>query len=158
MATKKKGGQAPKASPPWTKTRDDIFFAELSEVCNVAAASRAAGFPDGQSAYHRKARDPEFRRRYEAAVEESYSRLELEMLERARFGDNRPAPANASAAKLREIPTALGLSLLRLHASRKKGIAAPAPAPVHRPLKGAKLRAALEMRLSEINRRLGGDG
>lgn len=157
MAIKKQAAGAPKGNPSWTKKSLDVFFAELSAFCNVAAASRAAGFPDGSSAYDKKNRDPAFRARYDAAIEESYSRLELEMLERARFGENRPAPANAAEARLRAVPTALGLSLLRLHASRRKGAAQP-PAPVHRPLKGAKLRAALEARLSEINRRLGGNG
>lgn len=145
------------ATPKWTKTREDIFFAELSEVCNVAAAARAAGFPDGESAYHRKDRDPEFRVRYYAAIDESYDRLELEMLERGRFGEDRPADAGESSSRLRAIPTGLALSLLKLHAQRRRGREEAAP-PKRRPLRGKALRDRLEAELSAINRRLGGNG
>jgi hypothetical protein len=80
--------------------------------------------------------------------------LEIEMLERARLGDNRPPPASAAEARNRELPTRLGLQLLRLHRSQVKGRSPSA----QRPMRGEKLRDELEKRLSEINRRLGGAG
>jgi hypothetical protein len=138
----------------WTAERQEIFFRELAELCNVAAAARLAGFEDGEPAYREKDRNPAFRARYEAAVTEGYSRLELEMLERSRFGEDRPKSAGKSGERLRQVPTALALSLLRLHNGKVKGTAPT----TRRPMRGAKLRSELEARLSEINRRLGGKG
>lgn len=152
-------GGAEEKAPGWTKQRLETFFSELAQLCNVAAAARAAGFDDGKPAYRRKARNAAFRARYEAAIAEGYQRLELEMLERSRFGENRAPSEGEAGPRLREIPTALGLALLKLHAGRARGGAAAAPAaPVRRPLRGAKLRDAIEARLADLNRRLGGEG
>ena len=151
-----KGTEAPEPAQKlkWTAERQEIFFRELAELCNAAAAARKAGFQDGEPAYKEKEKNPAFRARYEAAVAEGYSRLELEMLERSRFGEDRPADAGRSGERLRQVPTALALSLLRLHNGKVKGTA-----PTNRrPMRGAKLRDELEARLSEINRRLGGKG
>ncbi len=146
------------AGPSWTKQAEDIFFVELAGLCNVAAASRAAGFPDGASAYRRKDRDPDFRARYDRAIDESYDRLELEMLERGRFGENRPDEAGESPPRLRQVPTALALSLLKMHAGRRRGGRAEEALPGRRPLRGKALRDRIEAQLAEINRRLGGEG
>ncbi|HEV2080288.1 MAG TPA: hypothetical protein VGR19_10405 [Allosphingosinicella sp.] len=124
-APAKKKAQAPEPVQKlkWTAERQEIFFRELAELCNVAAAARAAGFEDGEPAYKEKDKNPAFRARYEAAVAEGYSRLELEMLERSRFGEDRPADAGKSGERLRQVPTALALSLLRLHNGKVKGTA-----------------------------------
>jgi hypothetical protein len=76
------------------------------------------------------------------------------MLERSRFGDDRPPPASETEKKLREVPTSLGLQLLKMHQGQVRGRAPSA----QRPMRGAKLRDELEARLSEISRRLGGIG
>ena len=138
----------------WTAERQEIFFRELAELCNVAAAARKAGFEDGEPAYREKAKNAAFGVRYEAAVAEGYSRLELEMLERSRFGEDRPKDAGQSSERLRQIPTAMAMSLLKLHHSKVRGT----PPTARRPLRGARLRDELEARLAEINRRLGGNG
>ena len=149
--------EAAKKSVPvqWTKEKRDVFFTVLSELCNVTAAAKAAGFDDSHSVYRQKAKDADFRARFEAAVGEGYARLELEMLERGRFGEDRPPDAGTSNERLRQIPTALAMSLLKLHQSGNRG---KAPAAAQRPMRGAKLKDELEARLSEINRRLGGEG
>ena len=140
---------------PWTKEKEEIFFRELSMVCNVTAALRAARMVRAsRKLYKRKTRDPEFRAAWEEAIGESYGMLELEMLERGRHGDDRPPPKTEAEKRLREIPTALALNLLRLHRSQVKGRMPSA----QRPMRGQKLRDALEKRLSEIGRRLGGIG
>lgn len=82
MATGK--GQPKKAAAgkagAWTAAQEEIFFAELATVCNVAAALRAAGVTgDGRSVY-RLRRSPEFRAKWDVAIAESYALLELEML------------------------------------------------------------------------------
>ena len=138
----------------WTNERREIFFSELAEVCNVTAAALKAGFSDPKSVYRQKNSDPEFKARFEAAVCEGYARLELEMLERGRFGEDRPQEVGTSGERQRQIPTALAMSLLKLHQSGMRG---KAPA-VRRPMRGAKLKDELEARLAEISRRLGGNG
>ena len=139
----------------WTKAKEEIFFRELAMVCNVTSALRAAGMLSASSkVYDRRKRDPEFRAAWDEAIVESYAMLELEMLERGRLGDTRPPPVSTAEERNREIPTGLGLNLLRLHRAHVKG---KAPA-AQRPMRGAKLRDDLEKRLSEINRRLGGAG
>lgn len=149
------GKGAAAKSGQWTKAKDEIFFRELAMVCNVTAALRAAGMlRQSSKVYDRRKRDPEFRASWDEAIGESYAMLELEMLERGRLGDTRPPPASKAEARLREIPTALGLQLLRLHRSQVKGRMPSA----QRPMRGEKLRDELEKRLSEISRRLGGVG
>ena len=150
-----KGGRGKAKQGQWTKEKEETFFRELAMVCNVTAALSAAGMVRrGGSVYDRRKRDPEFRTAWDEAICESYAMLELEMLERGRFGDNRPPPKSEAEKKLREIPTGLGLSLLKMHAGRVRGRSPSA----QRPMRGAKLRDELEARLSEISRRLGGIG
>jgi hypothetical protein len=144
-AAKGRGGKAKQGQ--WTKEKEEKFFRELAMVCNVTAALRAAGMMrSGGSVYDRRKRDPEFKTAWDEAICESYALLELEMLERGRFGDNRPPPKSETEKRLREIPTALGLSLLKIHAGRVRGRSPSA----QRPMRGAKLRDELEARLSVI--------
>ena len=156
---KRKGGQRAK-SIGWTAERKDIFFGELAELCNVSAAARAVGYSESKPVYEKKKRDPDFAARWEEAVCEGVSRLELELLERARFGENRPADAGISGERQREIPTALALQLLKLHQPRLKAHAeAAARRAAPRPARGRlSLRAEIEAKLSELNRRFGGEG
>ena len=154
MAGKKGTGKSRKAAAPrWTAAAEEAFFAELAAVCNVAAAARAAGFEDTRKVYGRRRGEPEFRRRWEEAIAESYAMLELEMLERGRLGADRPPPANAIEARQREIPSSLALQLLKMHQGRMRALAPGAM----RPMRGEKLRDELAARLAEIARRLGGE-
>ncbi len=137
------------------KAKDEIFFRELAMVCNVRAALKAAGMARQSSqVYDRRKRDPEFRCKWDGAVDESYAMLELEMLERGRHGDNRPAPATEAEKRLRELSDRQAMQLLRQHKSQVKGLQPHA----QRPLRGEKLRSTLEKKLAEISRRLGGIG
>jgi hypothetical protein len=155
--TSRGGGAGRKKDASWTKATEEIFFIELANICNVAAAARAAGFEDGAAAYKRKHRNAEFRTRYYAAIDEGYDRLELEMLERSRFGENRPADVGEADARQRAVPTPLALQLLKQHAAHRRARPEAAPA-ARRPLRGKALRDRLEATLAEINRRLGGNG
>lgn len=136
------------------KAKEEIFFRELATVCNVSAALKAAGMLRGANVYDRRKRDPEFRALWDEAIGESYAMLELEMLARGRHGEDRPAPASETEKRLRELSDRQALHLLRLHKSGVKGRAPSA----QRPMRGEKLRDALEKRLAEISRRLGGIG
>jgi hypothetical protein len=152
---KKGGKRAAAVAAAKRQGKEDLFFAELAMVCNVSAALSKAGMTRQSSeVYRRRLRDPEFRARWDEAVGESYAMLELEMLARGRHGEDRPAPKNEAERRVRELTDAQALNLLRLHKSGVKGRAPHA----QRPMRGEKLAGAIEQRLSEISRRLGGIG
>jgi hypothetical protein len=169
-APKRSAAARPKAAKgkaaklkPWKKAKQEIFFRELATFCNVSSALRSAGLMSQSSTvYERRRTDPVFRSRWQKAIEQSYALLELEMLERGRFGDNRPEPQTEVEKRLRNVPTALGLQLLRLHqaAAKSRAAAAPAAAAVRRITRqrARALRSELERMLSELNRRMGGEG
>ena len=156
MADKKKPTKSARArAEERQREKDETFFAELAMVCNVTAALKAAKMTKQSGAvYTRRKRDPEYRARWDEAIGESYAMLELEMLERSRHGDNRPPPKTEVERRLRELTDKQALALLRQHKSGVKGQQPHA----QRPFRGEKLRDALEKRLSEISRRLGGIG
>lgn len=147
------------------KDRYAIFFRELSILCNVSSALRKAGLTSQSgNVYERLGTDPAFLARWNAAIARSYALLELEMLERQRFGDNRPAPKTEVEKRLRAVPTGQALQLLKLHQSRAARIAAAAPPPPpparRRPdrRRAREIRLEVERMLSEFNRRMGGEG
>jgi hypothetical protein len=160
----RKAGKSTKAGlrAPWTKDKEEIFFRELTMVCNVSSALRKAGLMSHSArVYDRRRQDARFRAQWDEAIAESYALLELEMLERARFGDSRPKPRTEVEKKLRAIPDSLGLQLLKLYQARVKGGAAPGSARREPPLtraRGMALRRELEAMLSDFNRRMGGNG
>jgi hypothetical protein len=116
-------------------------------------------FRRSSEVYDRRRDDFHFRTRWEAAVDDGYALLDLEMLERARFGNNRPPPATEVEKRLREVPTALGLQLLKLYHARKAKTPPPAPASAAaKRIDGAALRREFDAMLSDFNRRMGGNG
>lgn len=150
----------------WTKPKEAVFFRELAMVCNVSAALRKAKLSGSSSlAYERRKTDARFRAAWEEAIDQSYAMLHLEMLERARFGDDRPPPRTEAEQRLRAVPTALALQLLKLYESR---VRARGPAPARGARAGeeprltrerrAELRREFDAMLSDFNRRMGGQG
>ena len=162
QAAGKKAGRAKSSQVRWPKEKEAIFFRELSIVCNVAAALRAAGLVRHKNDIYARRSEPAFRARWEEALAESRVLMALELHERARFGDQRPEPANEIEVKLRAVPTALALQLLKLYEGRaaKAAAASAAAAPVARrdPERRRALRRELLDRLAEFNRRMGGEG
>jgi len=150
---------APARPTRWPKEKEAIFFRELAIVCNVSAALRTAGLLRRSRDVYDRRSDTAFRARWEEALAESRVLMSLELHERARFGDNRPAPANEIEAKLRAVPTGLAMQLLKLYEGRAAKVAAAAQ-PVRRrdPERRRALRRELMERLAEFNRRMGGDG
>jgi hypothetical protein len=147
--------------PKWTAEKERIFFRELTIVCNVSAALRAAGMlRASREVYEKRKTDARFRAAWDEALAESRSLLELEMHERARFGDDRPEPQSEVEEKLRAVPTGLAMQLLKLYQGRtaRSGAAAPVPPRRRDPALRRALRRELEARLSEFNRRMGGNG
>ncbi len=163
---KPRPARKPKPKPAgaikWTKEKEADFFRELAMVCNVRSALRKAKLMGCSSlAYERRKTDARFRAAWDEAIDQSYAMLELEMLERVRFGDDRPPPETEAEKRLRAIPTALALQLLKLYENRVKArSAAPAARIATRPdrARGEALRRQLEQMLSDFNRRMGGNG
>jgi hypothetical protein len=152
---------ARKPAIKWTKEKEAIFFRELAMICNVSSALRKARLTGCSSlAYERRKTDSRFRAAWEEAIDQSYAMLELEMLERARFGDDRPPPATEAEKRLRAIPTSLALQLVKLYETRVKSrSAAPAKATAWLTQeRGDALRKRIEQKLSDFNRRMGGRG
>lgn len=145
----------------WPKDKEATFFRELAIVCNVTAALKAAGLLRRSRDIYEQRADPAFRARWEEALAESRVLMALELHERARFGEQRPEPANEIEAKLRAVPTALAMQLLKLYEGRAaKAAAGAAAVPVARrdPERRRALRRALLERLAAFNRRMGGEG
>ena len=63
----------------------DTFIAALGDTSNIRSAARAADI-DPSRAYRRRRDDPDFARRWFAALCEGYDNLEMELLHRLRIG------------------------------------------------------------------------
>jgi hypothetical protein len=146
---------------PSKKAKLTIFFRELSMLCNVSEALRRAGLKGQSSAvYDMRRTDAAFRSRWEDAFCESFAMLELEMLERSRFGEDRPAPKTDVEKRLRQVSTRQAMQLLKLYNDRVKAraaVAPPAPRRMNRQQARA-IRVELDRMLSDFNRRMGGEG
>lgn len=66
----------------WTPRTEARFLAALASCCNVAAACRAVGLSQA-AAYNHYHRWPDFAKRWDAALEEGYVRLEMALFEAA---------------------------------------------------------------------------
>ena len=77
----RKGQQETKLSPTWRVE----FLEVLAETSNVSEACRKTGAEKSYAYKHRR-EDPDFRRKWGAALLEGYEHLEMETLQRLRFG------------------------------------------------------------------------
>lgn len=123
----------------WDPATEDRFIATLQATCNVRASCKAAGMWPPSAYAHRK-RWPSFERRWDAAVEESYMRIELGLLEN---GGNmfsareRPPEIDMPPMRVDE-----ALQLLRLHKSAPRGIGVM-PAKPRVPMSADELRGVI---------------
>jgi len=149
-----------KPAKAWPKDKEAIFFRELGIVCDLGAALKAAGLSRRAGEVPERLKsDPVFLAKWNAALAAGYALLDLEMLGRVRFGDQRPQPESEAEKKLRQVPNSVALQLLRLYHSRmKSGPAAPAGARMPRLLNAREIRKRLEAKLADWNRRMGGNG
>lgn len=153
------GPKPDKAAKAWSKDKEAAFFRKLGLLSDLGRALQEAGLPtDASEVQQRLETDPQFRARWSAALAAGYALLELEMQARAR-NDKRPAPKSALEKKLRAVPNSIALQLLKLHHGRLKGQAGNGAAPQARPLLNAReVRKRLQAKLSDFNRRMGGEG
>lgn len=124
----------------WTLQRQADFLAHLAASCNVRASAAKVGMSE-QGVYKLRLRSALFRDAFDTARDEGYVRLELLLMARAIDGDD-------------ESSVKLTLTLMAQHQARKKQ--EPRPAEIQRDL--AEERRRVEAKLSEMNKRMGGDG
>ena len=102
----------------WSRT----FLAELANTSNVSAAARAARISTAK-AYEARRTNAEFNRKWFVALCEGYDNLEMDLLQRLRIGELKPA---AGAKKgVRTYDNATALRLLAAHresAARQRAI------------------------------------
>jgi hypothetical protein len=147
--------------PPkgWPKDKEAVFFRELGIVCDLGSALKSAGLTRRASEVQERLKtDPGFLAQWNASLHASYALLDLEMLGRVRFGDQRPEPTTAAEKKLREVPNSVALQLLKHYHARIKGQPGSAGAPPQRRLNAREVRKRLEAKLADFNRRMGGEG
>jgi hypothetical protein len=150
-----------RAAKAWPKDKEAIFFRELGVVCDLGAALKAAGLARrSREVTERLKTDPHFLGQWNAAMTASCALLNLEMLGRVRFGDQRPEPGTEAERKLRAVPNSVALQLLKLHQARAKGQdgGGGAPPRARTRLEARELRKRLDAKLSDFNRRMGGEG
>lgn len=97
-----------KAASNWSR----MFLSELAVTSNVSAAARAAGIATA-TAYEARRNDPEFNRKWQAALCEGYDHLELELLHRLRTGNVKPA--SGARRGVRSFDNATAFRLLSVH-------------------------------------------
>lgn len=99
----------------WTRAKEDLFLATLTETCNVTRAAEAAGVSLG-GAYKRRKGNAAFRASWSDAVASAYQRLELVLLDRAFNGIEKSVTRkDGSTERMREYSNQLGLTLLKMH-------------------------------------------
>lgn len=149
-----------KPAKGWPKDKEAVFFRELGIVCDLGLALKAAGLVRRAAEVPERLKtDPGFLAQWNAALAASYALLDLEMLGRVRFGDKRPEPRTEAEKKLRAVPSSVALQLLKHYHARIKGREAGARPTQAPPLLNAReIRKRLQAKLSDFNRRMGGEG
>jgi hypothetical protein len=122
-----KSGQAPRRARPaprgpgfaqWSKT----FLAELAATSNIAAAARKAGISTSL-AYDARRTNPEFNRKWQAALCEGYDHLEMELLHRLRTGEIKPPGSAKKGVRVFDNATAFRqLAVHREAVSRSRAV------------------------------------
>ena len=101
----------------WTLARRQTFLDALVETSNISKSCRKVGMTL-TGLYALRRREPAFHAHYQDALEEGYGRLEMEMLERARFGVNRPVFfGGKKIATVKNYSDNTGLRILERHES-----------------------------------------
>lgn len=106
-----------RAAPRWQKRFLDV----LSETSNVTLAAKKAKTSVGH-AYKVRGKDPEFARRWMAALAQGYDQLEMELLHRLREGE---LAGGSTKRARRRFDNAVALRLLAAHrdsVSRQRAI------------------------------------
>jgi len=118
----------------WTPEVRKLFLAHLAESANVRAAALEVGL-GYQGAYRLRRSDAGFARAWQAAVDEGFDQLEMELLRRALFGTERTTIRRDDSGQIvsetvvRHYPDAHALRLFSMHVTLQQARAAAA-API----------------------------
>lgn len=116
--------RAPAAAPvkPTFAKWSRIFLSELAATSNVSASARKARIST-TTAYDTRRANPEFNRRWLAALCEGYDHLEMELLHRLRNGEVKPAAGARKGSRAFDNATAFRLlAVHRESAARQRAI------------------------------------
>lgn len=103
----------------WCPRTEDRFLATLAATCNVKAACAEVGLTQG-SAYNHRNRWSAFAKRWDAAVETGYARLEMGLFENAgNMFSARELPADVDMPPMRVDEA---IHLLYMHKHKMEGI------------------------------------
>jgi len=139
----------------WTEERREAVLAEIAVTLNISASCRKVGMSH-QSLYKLKARDPEFRAGLAQAIAWAYDQMEMNYLKRGVHGTRRPVfQGGRKVGHVVEYPDGVAMKLLSAHRETAMRVRREDAARKDE-LELARLR--LSERLSEMNRRLGGEG
>ncbi len=106
------------------KMRTKLFLDHLAERCNVNEALAVSGLASS-SLYLKRRKCAKFRAAWDAALEQGYSRLEADLLDRALNGEHQQVlNRKGDIVTLKKISNALGLALLKQHGVRVAAIRA----------------------------------
>lgn len=132
----------------------DAFLAQLAVSCNVMAAARSVGSNES-GAYGMRRRNAQFREAWRAALEAGRERMWDLLLKEALARLDPPEPPDG--AEPEPCDPSLALRLYGTHApDREKR--RNAKAERRTPLTADELRVLIEVKLSNKNKELGGDG
>jgi hypothetical protein len=121
------------------------FLTTLGETSNVQVAAAAAGI--SEAVVHRaRSEDPQFAADWQAALDDGYDRLELELLYRLRSG--RVEEQDDTGAK-RKYDIATGFRILSAHRQRQQADGTGAAGQASE----AAVIAAIDARLDELRQR-----
>lgn len=100
----------------WTDEAEALFLSHLASSCNVAAAAAATGFSAATVYNHRRC-DPAFARKWQAALDQGYARLEMELVRHA--ADMVQNFEIAPDAPFRQMTMREAIHLLAIHQRRR---------------------------------------
>ncbi len=124
-------------NPHWRKA----FIQQLALTSDVSCAARAARVCE-KTVYQAKANDPKFAENWQAALEEGYARLEMELLRRLRHGDQQ-------AADETKYDFANAMRLLNYH--RESAATAQS---IQRSVTAEEIRASIDRKIEDIRSRV----
>jgi hypothetical protein len=129
------------AAPPLNRHWRARFLDTLATSSNVTRAAAAAGVSLTR-AYRLRRAEPEFARQWQAALDDGYFHLELELVRRLREGDVKTGDGqNYDFA-----------NAIRLLAARRTATAAEPPRG--RDVSAAEVRASIDRKIEDIRRRM----
>jgi hypothetical protein len=133
----------------WCEATEEEFFDVLAASCNVTLATETVGFTT-PTVYRLRRMRPDFAARWQAALEQGYARLEMELLRAATdtladqdFDESRPVP---------RMTVEQAANVLRAHRNEVRGGGDGGPGARARRRGFAEVRASITAKLVAVER------